>query len=244
MTINIDNMINMNFVLSIVAAAAFGFCIGLERELTNKYAGLRTHIMVALGACIFTLISIYGFPTFANGDNVVVSQATGIRDTARVAAQVVTGIGFIGAGTVLRNGPIVLGLTTASTLWIAASIGMACGAGMFDIAFAGTALAIMTLVMVRIFEKNVLPSGKKRTRMIKIAVVCHNDYVQKIQDFIIDKYQDISEIKRRQLNADQNSTKLTCVISVLDKKPIKDLYKSFQNLNEIDSISIQEYTEA
>ena len=238
-----NNVINYNFVLSIVSAATFGFCIGLERELTNKYAGLRTHIMVALGACIFTLISIYGFPTFANGDNVVISQATGIRDTARVAAQVVTGIGFIGAGTVLRNGPIVLGLTTASTLWIAASIGMACGAGMFDIAFCGTALAIMTLVMVRIFERNVLPSSTKKTRMVKVGIVCNNDYVQTVQDFIIEKYQDISEIKRRILNADEKSTKLTCTISVMDKKPIKDLYKSFQTLKEIDSISIQEYNE-
>ncbi len=244
MILNLDHIINLNFVMSIVAAAAFGFCIGLERELTNKYAGLRTHIMVALGACIFTLISIYGFPTFAHGDNVVVSQATGIRDTARVAAQVVTGIGFIGAGTVLRNGPIVLGLTTASTLWIAASIGMACGAGMFDIAFAGTAMAILTLVMVRVFERNVLPSSTKKTRMIKVGIVCSNDYVQTVQDFIIEKYQDISEIKRRQLNADENSTKITCVINVMDRKPIKDLYKSFQTLKEIDSISIQEYTEA
>ena len=243
MFLNLDQIINMNFVLSIVSAAAFGFCIGLERELTNKYAGLRTHIMVALGACIFTLISIYGFPTFAHGDNVVISQATGVRDTARVAAQVVTGIGFIGAGTVLRNGPIVLGLTTASTLWIAASIGMACGAGMFDIAFCGTALAIMTLVMVRIFERNVLPSSTKKTRMVKIGIVCRSDYVQKVQDFIVEKYQDISEINRRQLNADENSTKLTCVISVLDRKPIKDLYKSFQSLSEIDSISIQEFNE-
>ena len=239
----LENIINYNFVLSIVAAAAFGFCIGLERELTNKYAGLRTHIMVALGACIFTLISIYGFPTFADGDNVVISQATGIRDTARVAAQIVTGIGFIGAGTVLRNGPMVVGLTTASTLWIAASIGMACGAGMFDIAFAGTALAILTLVMVRIFEKNVLPSSTKRTRMIKVAVVCNNGYVKVVQDFIIEKYQEIFEISRRQLNADADSVKLTCVISVLDKKPIKDLYKSFQSLTGIDSISIQEYGE-
>lgn len=239
----LENLVNYNFVLSIVAATVFGFCIGLERELTNKYAGLRTHIMVALGACIFTLISIYGFPTFANGDNVVISQATGIRDTARVAAQVVTGIGFIGAGTVLRNGPIVLGLTTASTLWIAASIGMACGAGMYDIAFGGTTLAILTLVMVRIFERNVLPSGNKRVKMIKIAIVCNNNYVQTVQDYIIEKYQDISEIKRRQLNADEKSTKITCTISVMDRKPIKDLYKSFQNLSEIDSISIQEYTE-
>jgi len=244
MILNFDHIVNLNSGLSIVAATIFGFCIGLERELTNKYAGLRTHIMVALGACIFTLISIYGFPTFAHGDNVVISHATGIRDTARVAAQVVTGIGFIGAGTVLRNGPIVLGLTTASTLWIAASIGMACGAGMFDIAFAGTVMAIMTLVMVRIFEKNVLPSSTKKTRIVKVGIVCRNDYVQTVQDYIIEKYQDITEIKRRQLSADENSTKLTCMVNVMDRKSIKDLYKSFQHLSGIDSISIQEYTEA
>lgn len=170
MNINFDNLINIDFFIRIGAALIFSFCIGLERELTNKYAGLRTHILVALGACIFTLVSIYGFPTFAIGDNVDATQATGIRDTARVAAQVVTGIGFIGAGTVLRNGPIVLGLTTAATLWIAASIGMACGAGMFDIAFAGSVLAILTLVMVRMFEKKVLPRSTK-----KISAYDEND---------------------------------------------------------------------
>lgn len=157
-----EHIINYDFILRIAAAACFAFFIGLERELTNKYAGLRTHILVALGACIFTLVSIYGFPTFVAGDNVDPAQATGIRDSARVAAQVVTGIGFIGAGTVLRNGPIVLGLTTAATLWIAASIGMACGAGMYDIAFAGSILAILTLVIVRIFERRVLPRSTKR----------------------------------------------------------------------------------
>ena len=243
MICNFEQMINVDFIIRVSAAVAFGFCVGLERELTNKYAGLRTHIMVALGACIFTLISIYGFPTFAQGDNVVVSQATGVRDTARVAAQVVTGIGFIGAGTVLRNGPIVLGLTTASTLWIAASIGMACGAGMFDIAFAGTTLAILTLVMIRIFEKNVLPSSTKNTKMIKISLVCAKDYAPKVQEFIIERYQDISEVTKRFMKADENSVKLTCIISINDRKPIKDLYKSFQNLQDIESISIQEFTE-
>ena len=69
-------MINIDFVIRIIAAAGLGFCVGLERELTNKYAGLRTHILVCLGACIFTLISIYGFPTFALGDNVDPAQAT------------------------------------------------------------------------------------------------------------------------------------------------------------------------
>ena len=240
---SIGFMYDWSIVIRVLSALLLGFTIGLEREMTNKYAGLRTHIMVALGACIFTLISIYGFPTFASGDNVIVTQATGVRDTARVAAQVVTGIGFIGAGTVLRNGPIVLGLTTASTLWIAASIGMACGAGMYDIAFAGTALAILVLVTIRVFERNVLPSSTKKTRMVKISIVCPQDYSSKVQEYIIDRYPDISEVKKRYLRADDNAVKITCVVTVSDKKSIKDLYKSFQHLEQIESVAIQEFNE-
>ena len=154
-----ESLFNFEFVIRLLIALALGFALGLERELTNKYAGLRTHILVTLGACIFTIISIYGFPTFASGDNVNLTQATGIRDTSRVAAQIVTGIGFIGAGTVLRNGPMVFGLTTAATLWIAASIGMACGAGMYGIAIFATVLSVAVLTLIRIFEKQFLPSS-------------------------------------------------------------------------------------
>ena len=230
---HLQNIINLDYFIRIAVAVIFGFCIGLERELTNKYAGLRTHILVCLGACVFTLISIYGFPTFAPGDNVLIDQATGIRDTSRVAAQIVTGIGFIGAGTVLRNGPIVLGLTTAATLWIAASIGMACGSGMFDIAFAGTLLSILTLVSIRVFERKVLPSSTKRTTRVKIAVVCLNEFADK----------NISQLSRKSITADNSSTKITCIIDVISRKPIKDLYKSFQSLDGVDSISIQETLE-
>lgn len=105
---------DINLVIRVLSALLLGFAIGLEREMTNKYAGLRTNILVCLGACIFTIISIYGFPTFADGDNVIVSQATGVRDTARIAAQVVTGIGFIGGGTVLRHGATVFWLDDSS----------------------------------------------------------------------------------------------------------------------------------
>ena len=243
MEVNLEHLthiINLDYMLRILIAVIFGFCIGLERELTNKYAGLRTHILVCLGACVFTLISIYGFPTFAPGDNVLIDQATGIRDTSRVAAQIVTGIGFIGAGTVLRNGPIVLGLTTAATLWIAASIGMACGAGMFEIAFAGTLLSILTLVSIRVFERKVLSNSTKRTKRVKLVIVCQNQFANKIHEYIIEKYQDISELSKKQLKADENSTKITCVMDIISRKPIKDLYKSFQTLDGIDSISIQE----
>lgn len=237
---NLTHIFNLEYFVRLLFAVIFGFCIGLERELTNKYAGLRTHILVCLGACVFTLISIYGFPTFAPGDNVVVDNATGIRDTSRVAAQIVTGIGFIGAGTVLRNGPIVLGLTTAATLWIAASIGMACGSGMFDIAFAGTILVILTLVSIRVLERKVLPTSTKKNRRIKVGLVCANENAQKIQEYIIDKYPSITELTKKQLVNDSNAIKITCVIDVATKKPIKDLYKVFQKQQGIDSISIQE----
>lgn len=240
---HLTNIINLEYFIRIAVAVAFGFCIGLERELTNKYAGLRTHILVCLGACVFTLISIYGFPTFAPGDNVIIDQATGVRDTSRVAAQIVTGIGFIGAGTVLRNGPIVFGLTTAATLWIAASIGMACGAGMFDIAFAGTVLSILTLVMIRIFERNVLPTSTKKSKRIKINLTCQNEFAIKTYEFIIEKYPSIYEMSKKQLKADEKSTKISCVIEVNMKKTIKDLYKAFDKLDGIESISIQEYNE-
>lgn len=238
-----ENLINMEFFIRISLAVVFGFCVGLERELTNKYAGLRTHILVCLGACVFTLISIYGFPTFAPGDNVDPLQATGLRDTGRVAAQIVTGIGFIGAGTVLRNGPIVLGLTTAATLWIAASIGMACGAGMFDIAFAGTFLAILTLVIVRAFERKVLPNSMKRTRRVRISLACLVDEVDKIQDFLLDKYSGVVELTKKPQSIDSNHVKLICVADVAVQKSIKDLYKMFQRQEGIDSVSIREYTE-
>ena len=173
----------------------------------------------------------------------IIDQATGVRDTSRVAAQIVTGIGFIGAGTVLRNGPIVLGLTTAATLWIAASIGMACGAGMFEIAFAGTLLSILTLVSIRVFERKVLPNSTKRTKRIKLVIVCQNQYAKKIHEFIIEKYQDISELSKKQLRTDENTTKITCVMDIITRKPIKDLYKTFQNIEGIDSIAIQEANE-
>lgn len=237
------NIINVDYIIRVTIAVVFGFCIGLERELTNKYAGLRTHILVCLGACVFTILSIYGFPTFAPGDNVDLAQATGIRDTSRVAAQIVTGIGFIGAGTVLRNGPIVLGLTTAATLWIAASIGMACGAGMFEIAFAGTLLAIITLVMIRVLEKKCLPNSTKRTKRVKISVVCDNEHIEKMQDFIIDKFQDLSGLTKKQFNAEGNTSKISCIAEVLNKKSIKDLYKMLVNKEGVESVSVQETLE-
>lgn len=232
--------INIEFIIRLLLALGLGFALGLERELTNKYAGLRTHILVCLGACVFTLLSIYGFPTFAVGDNVDPMQATGVRDTARIAAQIVTGIGFIGAGTVLRNGPMVFGLTTAATLWIAASIGMACGAGLYDIAVFSTILSVAVLTVIRVFEKQFLPSSGKLTKRYKITVYCDNDETKKIYEYLISKTDEMREFKEKKLVENASKSRITADVEVCNKKVIDEVYHNLSEITDMDSISLQE----
>ncbi len=231
---------NIDFAISLSVALLMGFALGLERELTNKYAGLRTHILVCMGACVFTLISIHGFPTFADGDNVIINQATGIRDTARVAAQIVTGIGFIGAGTVLRNGPMVFGLTTAATLWIAASIGMACGAGMYDVALISTILSIVVLTLIRVFERQFLPANLKQTKRFKVTVYCKGEDAKKIYDYLINTVEDIKDFTVKKLIENSEKSKLSSSFEICNKKVIDDIYNTLNEITDADSFSIQE----
>ncbi len=235
-----ETYLNAEFIIRLFMALAMGFLLGLERELTNKYAGLRTHILVCLGACIFTLLSIYGFPTYAPGDNIIVNNATGIRDTSRVAAQIVTGIGFIGAGTVLRNGPMVFGLTTAATLWIAASIGMACGAGMYGVALIATVLSVAVLTLIRIFERQFLPSSGKQIRRYKITVYLNNDDVKKVYDYLSGKVEYMRDFTSKKLIENQEKSKISAVFDLTSKRQINDIYKKLSNLVVADSITLQE----
>ena len=131
--------------LRLVLAAALGGAVGLERELREREAGLRTHLLVSLGAAVFTLVSAYGFSDFRYGIR------TGITlDPTRIAAQIVTGIGFLGAGAIIRQGLSVRGLTTAATLWVVAAIGMATGAGYYSVAVIGTGLVLFSLYPLRL----------------------------------------------------------------------------------------------
>lgn len=235
---NLLHNTDVNIVLRIVTALIFGFAIGLERELTNKYAGLRTNILVCLGACVFTIISIFGFPAI-----LVNTVEYGTRDTARVAAQVVTGIGFIGGGTVLRHGATVFGLTTAATLFMAAAIGMACGAGLFKVAFVGTIFCILTLVSIRFFEKNVMKTSTKNACRLKITINCQNDKSTAIYDHIIEKYEGLKEISKKLSKSEENITKINFILDVNGKRPVQTMYKKFQDIDGVESISIQEFCE-
>lgn len=229
---------DLNICLRLVASVLFGFAIGLEREMANKYAGLRTNILVCLGACVFTLISIYGFPMVGVSD-----VEYGTRDTARVAAQVVTGIGFIGGGTVLRHGANVFGLTTAATLWAVASIGMACGAGMFWVALTTTLLTILVLVGMGFGEKRILPAAIKKITRLKISLTSMVENADRLYDFILDKYPNLREISKKLSKQEENIIKINAIVDINSNNPIQDTYKVFKKIEGIESISIQEYSE-
>ncbi|ALU39475.1 hypothetical protein AS188_06590 [Kocuria flava] len=125
-----------------LVAAAFGLTalIGLERRLRRKSAGLRTHALVGTGSAVFTLVSAYGFAPLPGID--------AGPDPSRVAAQVVTGIGFLGAGVIFTNRDVVHGLTTAASVWLSAAVGMACGAGLVPLAAAATALHLVSALLL------------------------------------------------------------------------------------------------
>jgi putative Mg2+ transporter-C (MgtC) family protein len=134
----------------LLLAAAIGGLLGAERELRRKSAGFRTNILIALGAAIFTILSA--------------TLATGNADPTRITAQIVTGIGFLGAGTILRNRDGVHGLTTAAMVWVNAALGMAAGGGQYRLAIIGGGIVLGVLLVLGPIEAAIeLKSGPKRT---------------------------------------------------------------------------------
>ena len=152
-------------MLRVLAAAALGGAVGLERELREREAGLRTHLLVCMGSALFTLVSAYGFHEFlASGDAVIRADPT------RIAAQIVTGIGFLGAGAIIREGLAVRGLTTAATLWVVAAIGMASGAGYYAAAVTATVLTVIALWPLRIAAHVVVERFRPEEKRIVIEL--------------------------------------------------------------------------
>jgi len=146
-------------------AAGLGAAIGVERELREREAGLRTHLLVSLGAALFTLVSAYGWTDwhFSNRDGIVF-------DPTRIAAQIVTGVGFLGAGAIIRQGITVRGLTTAATLWAVAAIGMAVGAGYYSAAVLTTGVVLISLWPLRILAFRLFVRIRPEERPLEIEL--------------------------------------------------------------------------
>jgi putative Mg2+ transporter-C (MgtC) family protein len=146
--------------LRLLLAAGLGGVVGFERQLHDRDAGIRTHLLVALGSAFFTIVSAYGFTEFAQ-----------VRwDPTRIAAQIVTGIGFLGAGAIIRDGLSVRGLTTAATLWVVAAIGMGAGAGYYWPTVAATAVVFIALWPLRIVNRLMFERIKPDDGRIEITL--------------------------------------------------------------------------
>lgn len=146
------DMTILDICLRLSCALLVGVVIGTEREYTHRPAGMRTHMLVSLGACVVMMIGQLIYVQY---------QSYGATpDPARLGAQVITGVGFLGAGTIMREGPTVKGLTTAASLWATACLGLAAGGGYYGVALAGMIFIFVTLTIFEVFQKKLVGSHR------------------------------------------------------------------------------------
>ena len=154
----------------LVVAILLGAAVGLERERIHRAAGLKTHALVSVGSALFTIVSIDGF--YAVGR---------VNDPARVAAQIVSGIGFLGAGTIMKQGATIRGLTTAASLWVVAGIGTATGAGMYAAAITTTMLVMLSIYIFKAVEK---PMRKGEYSRIEVHMENKPGHIDVVRDLL------------------------------------------------------------
>ena len=165
----IDSFLNNNLELMILVrillALVLGFALGFERELYKRPAGLRTHVLVCVASCLIMLVSMYGFDE---------------GDPARLAAQVVSGIGFLGAGAILRGDKDIKGITTAATIWMSAMLGLACGNGFYFGSVLVTVFTMIILTIFRRFETRMAASSKYKSKVHMTDMDLPSDLVNEV----------------------------------------------------------------
>jgi putative Mg2+ transporter-C (MgtC) family protein len=202
----------------LLIACIFGGVVGFQRERNGSYAGFRTHILVCLGACLIMVLSMYGFADFKSVS----------KDPARLAAQVVSGIGFLGAGTILRDGSSVKGLTTAASLWVVSAIGLATGAGFYFSATFVTLLVFFTL------QRSVETYFFRSKHMLTVVTVNGTCIVKEINR-VLEAHKVVAQnVSMTIAKEENNRTTLEFTI----KTPFNqiNINKIIEDLNEIDGV--------
>ncbi|MEV0584946.1 MgtC/SapB family protein [Nonomuraea sp. NPDC050310] len=167
-------MVDLDLLLRLLVAGALGGVIGIERQWRARMAGIRTNLLVAVGSALFVLLSAYGFTS--GGDT---------ADPTRVAAQIVSGIGFLGAGVILREGFTIRGLNTAATLWCAAAVGSLAGAGMFVLAAAGTVLIVGANTLMRPLGRFLDRRRARHRTRYRFEVICPKQDEAHVRSLIV-----------------------------------------------------------
>jgi len=214
-------------IIRLVLAALMGGIVGLERETVNRPAGFRTHILVCMGSALIMIVSMNMYYSFPPGSS----------DPARIAAQVVSGIGFLGAGTILREGVNIKGLTTAASLWAIAGIGLANGAGMFVPAAAGTGIIFFTLVVLKRIEMWV--AIKKRFKQLTLRISDVPGQIGLIGTTLGKMRVNIKKIEFKEIEESRQAV-LTLIIEI---PPYLDMTNVVVELSDLPGVFEVEYEE-
>ena len=218
----------VDMIIRLALGFVAGTVIGFERSYRRQVAGLRTHILIATGATLLMLLSIY-LPQQYNPNQT--------SDPGRIAAQVVSGIGFLGAGAIIRLGNNVRGLTTAASLWFVAAVGLSIGSGKFLIAGMAVALALITLILLNYMENKLFPM--ERNKMLDIFYKDQNASTKEALDILKS-----AGIKIISMDINQSSkakgTKLRLLVGVPDPTDIASVAKSLKSSGDIGKVEIKE----
>ncbi len=204
----------------------FGALVGLERERGERAAGLRTHSLVAVGSCLVMIVSAFGFADILGTRNVVL-------DPSRIAAQVVSGIGFLGAGTILLRKEIVKGLTTAAAIWVVAAIGLACGAGLLLEATFTTILTIAVLTLLQPLRQRVRRSSD--IHHLRIKVTAEPSLLNRVYDICIQAGVNMEQIE---IQTGNGSEKMEIACATSEAAQLTKSLVALRTAPGMDAISI------
>lgn len=204
---------NVEILLRLAVAAALGSLVGFERERLLWAAGIRTHMLVCVGSCLIMVVSAYGFAG-------VLGQEHTVLDPSRVAAQVVSGIGFLGAGSILARGEIVKGLTTAASIWTVAAIGLAIGGGLYFAGVASTIVILIILAGVKPLEE----AYRARNQTVHFRItVDHGTFTPgELQQALALRASQIKRFVVENRNEDNDSDEITVFLNKVSSEDIAD----------------------
>ena len=227
-------------VVRLVLAAILGGIVGIERGSGDRPAGFRTHILVCVGSALFMLVSMYGFDELTPAEALHEGDLGARRDSARIAAQVVSGIGFLGAGTILHEGLTIRGLTTAASLWMVSAIGLAVGSGMFFLSIMATVITMITLVTFHTGEKRFAATRRSDRRFVRITTSNRNDVIADITGYLT-----LNGIQVKSLNLKKNKDKNNLVFDLYLKlgknMESSDYILGLQNIEGVMSVENSKY---
>ncbi|MCY9666593.1 MgtC/SapB family protein [Paenibacillus alginolyticus] len=222
----------LHITIRLVLALFLGGLIGFEREVSSHAAGLRTHILVCVGSALVMLLSMYGFSAFVNEVNVRI-------DPSRLAAQVISGIGFLGAGTIIFNGRSITGLTTAASLWVVAGIGLAIGAGFYYPAVLACFMVLISLWILNKVEHKYF-NGKK-IRILKILAIDQPGTLGLITTLLGRQKVDIRKIAMEEQENENKPNHVLITFHVTIPKPsiIETVLEEINQMNGVTGVTLE-----